>query len=137
MDRENEIKRFSFLLRELKEDIIKLTVERDKYFRLYNNINGEKEPKQYQSFQLMQERVISKDIRYHVLKRQKWRCNSCSQVLKMNKNSGWDGEVGHIDHIHPFADRATYPKGPSYINEADNLQGLCPQCNLKKGKTKQ
>lgn len=79
-------------------------------------------------------RIIDWETRYLVLKRQRWKCNNCGCVLKMSKYSHWDGEVAHIDHIFPFADRFAYPKGHLMINEISNLQALCPDCNLKKGK---
>lgn len=78
------------------------------------------------------ERVILKDARYNVIKRQKWKCNFCQAVLKFNSNSDWKGEVAHIDHIHPFSKRFTYQNGFNNINEESNLQALCPTCNLKK-----
>jgi len=79
-------------------------------------------------------RNIPKQTRYEVLKSQKWRCNQCNKILTFSKKSPWEGETAHIDHIHPFANRMTYPKGPGYINERSNLQALCPSCNLKKQK---
>jgi len=79
-------------------------------------------------------RLITRQQRYDVLKRQKWRCNQCAEVLKFNSKSDWDGKVAHIDHIHPYSKRKTYPNGAENINECCNLQGLCPDCNLKKGK---
>ncbi len=79
-------------------------------------------------------RVISKEKRYLVLKRQKWCCNICSERLKYNSDSDWKGEIAHIDHIHPFTKRKSYPNGIKNINELSNLQALCPDCNLKKGK---
>ena len=77
-------------------------------------------------------RVITYEQRYNVLKRQKWRCNQCGCKLKYNYDSNWAGEVGHIDNIHPFSKRSTYPKGEENINESSNLQALCPKCNLSK-----
>ena len=81
-------------------------------------------------------RVISKDLRHEILKRQKWRCNFCNISLKFSKDSSWEGEVAHIDHIHPFTKKETYSNGINNINESSNLQALCPECNLKKGKKK-
>ena len=75
-------------------------------------------------------RVISKEERYLILKEQKWNCNSCGCKLKFGAHSLWEGEVAHIDHIHPFSKRDSYPRD---INERSNLQGLCGKCNLKKG----
>jgi len=74
-------------------------------------------------------RIIKPKQRYAVLKRQGWKCNECAEVLKYNKRSGWEGEVAHIDHIHPFSKRETYPNGIENINEDCNLQALCPKCN--------
>ena len=79
-------------------------------------------------------RLITRQQRYNVLKRQKWRCNQCAEILKFNSKSDWDGKVGHIDHIHPYSKRNSYPNGEEHINEDSNLQGLCPKCNLSKGK---
>jgi hypothetical protein len=79
-------------------------------------------------------RVISRQSRYDVLKRQKWNCNQCGCKLKFSKNNTWIGEVAHIDHIHPFTKKGSYPNGFWNINEPSNLQALCPDCNLKKGK---
>ena len=56
-------------------------------------------------------RIISKEDRYSVLKRQHWRCNQCGCTLKYSKDSSWDGEVAHIDHIHPFSKKGTYSNG--------------------------
>lgn len=77
-------------------------------------------------------RIISPTDRYRVLKRQSWRCNQCGTKLKYSKNHDYGDEVAHIDHIHPFSKKETYPKGPSSINELSNLQALCPTCNKKK-----
>ena len=77
-------------------------------------------------------RNITKQQRYEVLKRQKWCCNICNKRLKYGQNSGWEGEVAHIDHVHPYTQRNTYINGEDKINEDQNLQGLCPGCNLKK-----
>lgn len=77
-------------------------------------------------------RIISREDRYNVLKRQKWNCNQCGCKLKYKINSDWDGEVAHIDHIHPFSSRGSYPNGEFNINELSNLQALCPKCNLSK-----
>lgn len=81
-------------------------------------------------------RIITQKQRYKVLKRQKWRCNNCGESLKYNLNSKWKGETGHIDHIHPYSKRNTYPNGKENINELSNLQALCPKCNLKKSNKK-
>ena len=81
-------------------------------------------------------RYITPQVRYKVLKRQHWRCAICGAKLKYKKNSPWEGEVAHIDHIHPYAERFTYPKGAEFINEIDNLQALCPACNRKKWRHK-
>ena len=79
-------------------------------------------------------RIILREDRYGTLKRQKWRCNFCNCVLKMSKHSEWEGEVAHIDHIHPFSKKDSYPNGKYNINESSNLQALCPKCNLSKSK---
>lgn len=96
-------------------------------------LNEEKEIEgnEYKKFYVIS-RVITKQQRYEVLKRQKWQCNQCCEVLKFNKNSNWEGEVAHIDHIHPFSKKETYPNGVENINESSNLQALCPRCNLTK-----
>lgn len=79
-------------------------------------------------------RVVSTKSRYTVLSRQSWRCNICAVKLKYKSNSEWQGEVAHIDHIHPFSEHATYKNGAASINELSNLQALCPTCNMSKGK---
>lgn len=79
-------------------------------------------------------RLITKEKRYKILKKQKWRCNICNCVLKMSKHSDWEGEVAHIDHIYPYSKRHTYVNGILNINELENLQALCPKCNLSKAK---
>ena len=77
-------------------------------------------------------RIINREDRYEVLKRQKWRCNFCSCKLKYSKDSNWEGEVAHIDHIHPYSERYTFVGGAENINDLNNLQALCPKCNLGK-----
>lgn len=79
-------------------------------------------------------RVISKPDRYKVLQRQEWNCNQCGEKLKFSKDHKMSGEVAHVDHIHPFTKKGTYPNGAWNINELSNLQGLCPKCNNEKGK---
>jgi hypothetical protein len=81
-------------------------------------------------------RNITKNVRYKILQEQKWKCNNCNTRLKFDEHSDWEGDVAHIDHIHPFADRATYPRGEFLINERSNLQGLCSVCNQKKLRSK-
>jgi len=77
-------------------------------------------------------RKIPKDKRYKVLKRQKWRCNVCNKKLKFSKDSDWEGEIAHMDHIHPYTKRWSYPNGIENINELDNIQALCPKHNKEK-----
>lgn len=77
-------------------------------------------------------RNITPELRYKTLKRQKWKCNQCSCNLKYNKDSDWEGEVAHIDHIHPFSKKESYLRGEININESVNLQALCPKCNKTK-----
>jgi|TARA_R100000093_G_C1942977_1_gene72990 5-methylcytosine-specific restriction endonuclease McrA len=78
-------------------------------------------------------RNIPAQLRYKILKAQKWRCNLCNTKLKLNKSNPWEADVAHIDHIHPYSKRESYPKGFQFINERENLQGLCRNCNLNKG----
>ena len=88
----------------------------------------------FSKFRKKPSRYISREDRYVVLKRQKWRCNSCGKPLKYNGNSNWEGELAHIDHIHPFSQWKSYDGD---INELSNLQALCPLCNKEKyNKTK-
>ena len=47
---------------------------------------------------------------------QRWKCNHCGKDIR---------DENHVDHILPLA------KGGS--NDMDNLQLLCPPCNLRKG----
>ena len=77
-------------------------------------------------------RSVPLKVRYQVLLRQRWRCNTCGCVLKFSEKSNWKGQLAHIDHVHPYAKRATYPKGPKFINETANLQALCSECNIIK-----
>lgn len=77
-------------------------------------------------------RIIDREQRYEVLKRQKWKCNQCGCQLKYSKSSSWKGEVAHIDHIHPFSKKESYENGIQNINELQNLQALCPICNKSK-----
>lgn len=84
------------------------------------------------NFFICEGRRITKEQRYEVLKRQKWVCNQCGCKLKYSKESSWDGEIAHIDHIYPYSKKLTYPNGEENINEIENLQALCPSCNLNK-----
>lgn len=60
-------------------------------------------------------RVTKKDVE-DLLNLQKWRCAACKADVK---------KVGyHLDHIFPLAKGGT--------NERNNLQILCPACNLSK-----
>lgn len=79
-------------------------------------------------------RYISRELRFEVLNRQKWNCNICGCKLKYSKNQPWEAAIAHIDHIHPFTKRKSYPNGEDRINESINLQALCPDCNLSKSK---
>ena len=81
-------------------------------------------------------RIITTRMRYQILSEQKWKCNNCGCRLKFGKHSNWCGEVAHIDHIHPFADRETYCNDEYNINERSNLQALCGKCNKIKGRRK-
>ena len=80
-------------------------------------------------------RVIRRSVRYEVMKRQQWRCNSCGMRIRYSRDSAFEGGVCHIDHIHPYSEAASYPRGPSLINEPANLQALCELCNLRKGRS--
>lgn len=64
-------------------------------------------------------RSLSVNIRYKVLLRDKFRCNSCGKSPSANT-----GTMLHVDHIVPFS------KGGG--NDLDNLQTLCQDCNLGK-----
>jgi len=86
------------------------------------------------SFMYSPDRIIPQQSRYEVLKRQRWKCNYCNVRLKYGGNSEREGQVAHIDHIHPFSEWQTY-KGFD-INEESNLQALCQNCNLTKGVVK-
>jgi hypothetical protein len=74
-------------------------------------------------------RYISKTTRYEVLKRQKFRCNSCGEHLKYSKKHEYGNDVAHMDHIHPFSKWESYNGD---INEISNIQALCSKCNSKK-----
>ena len=77
-------------------------------------------------------RIISSYTRYEILKRQQWKCNQCNVQLKYKQENAWEGQVAHIDHIYPYSKRNTYYNGKLKINEINNLQALCRECNLKK-----
>lgn len=94
----------------------------------------EKEPTIKRRILVMPPRVITPQQRYEVLKRQNWKCNFCHTSLKYSKRNSWEAEVAHIDHIHPYSDAINYKNGIMNINETNNLQALCPKCNLTKGK---
>jgi hypothetical protein len=99
---------------------------------------GEYEPEIYYVEEVeIPPRVISSGKRYEVCKRQKWKCNICGSRLKFHEDSEWDGNLCHIDHIHPYSDAENYSRGPENINESINLQALCEKCNWKKGKRKE
>jgi len=106
------------------DDILYWILTEGRYY-----LNGETKPEEIS-------RIITKQQRFSVLKRQKWRCNQCNTQLKFSKNSSWEGEVAHTDHIHPYSKRKTYPNGEQNINELSNLQALCPKCNLTKNDKK-
>jgi 5-methylcytosine-specific restriction endonuclease McrA len=97
------------------------------YFKLISN------PIQIDRFPKKDCRLITREKRFEVLKRQKWRCNNCGTSLKYNTNSKWEGKIAHMDHIFPYSKRIEYPNGKENINELSNLQALCPDCNFKKG----
>jgi len=78
-------------------------------------------------------RLVTVRERYEVLKRQKWRCNICNVGLRFSKKSKWKGEIAHIDYIPPYSKRKSYLNGEERINEIENLQALCPNCNFRKG----
>jgi len=110
-------------------DIIKRIIEIHNQLRLNKLIEEE----QKENIEIKNiSRIITKEDRYKVLTRQKWRCNICNIKLKYSLNSDWGGEVAHIDHIHPFSKRNNYSNGIININETSNLQALCPKCNLGK-----
>jgi len=80
-------------------------------------------------------RLVTPGDRIIVLDRQDYKCNNCGCEIS-DYISDWENDknvkVAHIDHIHPYVFRASYPNGPEKINELENLQGLCSDCNLKK-----
>jgi transcription elongation factor Elf1 len=78
---------------------------------------------------------IEKSTRYKILKRQNFKCAHCGKKLKYNIHSAFGEEVAHIDHIHPVSKQDTYEKG--YIGRLDNMQALCPSCNISKGNKEQ
>ena len=59
-------------------------------------------------------------LRYKVLQRAHFRCQSCGRSPATHPNLNL-----HIDHIHPRSQG-----GPSTLN---NLQSLCQHCNYGKG----
>lgn len=63
-------------------------------------------------------RHVPKRLRYDILKAANGRCALCGQ-------SGADAEL-HVDHIKPVS------KYPELVNDINNLQCLCADCNLGK-----
>jgi len=104
--------------------------QKEKNIQLARKLQKRGEKQKKKTFDIA--RIVSKEKRYQVLKRQKWRCNECSEKLKFNKYSSWGGKIAHIDHIYPYTKRETYPRGKIKINELQNLQALCPKCNKEK-----
>jgi len=104
------------------------------YFSIINDTNTIIKNLSFQKKMAYSSRVIDRDTRYQVIKRQNWKCNQCGTALKWKNNSKWEGEVAHIDHIFPYSKRNEYPRGIENINELANLQALCPKCNLTKSK---
>ena len=109
-----------------EDNVITSVCRCGEYFKIISN------PIQFDVIIKNENRLITKEQRYEVLKRQKWRCNICGESLKYNSNSKWDGKVAHIDHIFPYSKRENYINGKENINEDSNLQALCPNCNFKK-----
>jgi 5-methylcytosine-specific restriction endonuclease McrA len=62
------------------------------------------------------EGVVTKDDVAWLLEMQRWKCAVCAQSVKRARY--------HLDHIMPLAKGGT--------NNRDNLQVLCPSCNLSK-----
>ncbi|AUC83665.1 hypothetical protein CW733_05625 [Lacinutrix sp. Bg11-31] len=63
-------------------------------------------------------RTVKPRLRYEILKRDNWTCQSCGKGIKQ-------GATLHIDHIIPVA------KGGK--TKRENLQTLCDKCNYGKG----
>jgi len=72
---------------------------------------------------------LNKTERYHLLKKQNWRCASCGKRIKYSKKHKYGEEVAHVDHIHPISKYESYD---GCINEMKNFQGLCETCNRLK-----
>jgi rubrerythrin len=110
----------------IRNESIKIDKDKfDKFLKSLSKFEDEEELKE-------QSRIINKEVRYNVLKRQQWKCNQCGEKLKYSKESNFGNEVGHIDHIHPYSKRESYKNGSKNINETSNLQALCPSCNKSK-----
>lgn len=77
-------------------------------------------------------RSFPRRYRYKILERQEWVCNMCGCKLQYSKRHSFGYPVAHIDHVHPFSRKETYVNGEENINEIENLQALCPECNLTK-----
>jgi len=80
----------------------------------------------------MAREYIEKSTRYKILKRQNFKCAICGKKLKYNINSKFGEEVAHIDHIHPVS-----KEDGTYLGRLNNLQALCPGCNISKGDKEQ
>ena len=80
----------------------------------------------------MAREYIEKTTRYKILKRQHFKCAQCGKKLKYSIHSKFGEEVAHIDHVRPVSK----PDG-SYLGRLDNLQALCPDCNIHKSNHEQ
>lgn len=63
---------------------------------------------------------ITKEVIKHLFVEQEGKCIGCDRLFKEGKNSF------HIDHITPLIEGGKHTK--------DNIQLLCPMCNLQKGR---
>lgn len=75
------------------------------------------EKKNYEISARYERSIMSDSIRYDVLKRDDFKCNTCGVSSK-------DGAKLHVDHIVPVS------KGGKTVS--NNLQTLCERCNLGK-----
>ena len=79
-------------------------------------------------------RLVTRKQRIEILERQDYNCNNCGCDISNRPDEGGYTKLAYIDHIHPYALRHLYPNGPEMINESENLQALCYDCNMAKSK---
>lgn len=88
------------------------------YVQLFNLFEEWNKGKQYATSMKIERSIMNDDIRYNVLRRDEFTCQSCGATVS-------DGVKLHVDHIIPIS------RGGKTI--MSNLQTLCNRCNKGKG----